>query len=122
VTRAACQTAGQLVKQGAAKVARVAGKVAQAARNQLTVAWQEGKKLAQAGWAFLRTALGVAWQMRKPLVVAVGVGTVIGVGCYCAGPLVASTVSGLAGFTGALVASTVHALRQMFLNFNLEGS
>jgi hypothetical protein len=121
-TRAACQTAGQLVKKGASKVARVAGNVVQAARHQLAVTWQEGKKLAQAGWAFLRTALGVAWHMRKPLIIAVGAGTLIGVGCYCAGPVVASTVSGLAGFTGALVASTVHALQQMFLDLNLEGT
>jgi hypothetical protein len=41
-------------------------------------------------------------QVRRSLVVAVGVGVMVGVGCFLAGPLVASAVSGFAGFVGSL--------------------
>ena len=41
-------------------------------------------------------------QVRRSLVVALGVGVVVGVGCFVAGPMVASTVSGFAGFVGSL--------------------
>ena len=57
--------------------------------------------------------LAILWACRKPLLIAVAVGLVVGLGCYLAGPLVASTVSGLAGFLGTLAAGVVKQLRQM---------
>ena len=41
-------------------------------------------------------------QVRRSLVVALGVGVMVGVGCFVAGPMVASAVSGFAGFVGSL--------------------
>ncbi len=41
-------------------------------------------------------------QVRRSLVVALGVGVLVGVGCFVAGPLVASAVSGISGFVGSL--------------------
>jgi hypothetical protein len=52
----------------------------------------------------------LAVQFHKPLLIALGVGTLIGMGCYFAGPVVASTFSGVAGFAGSLVASAVARL------------
>ena len=55
----------------------------------------------------------LARRYRKPLLVAMAVGTAVGLGCYLAGPAVSSAVSGLAGFVGSLVAGTRDRLRRM---------
>jgi hypothetical protein len=41
-------------------------------------------------------------QIRRSLVVALGIGMMVGVGCFLAGPMVASAVSAFAGFVGSL--------------------
>ncbi len=46
-------------------------------------------------------------QVRRLLAVALGIGVVVGVGCFVAGPIVASAVSGFAGFVGSL-ATALH--------------
>jgi hypothetical protein len=61
----------------------------------------------------LPALLLILWTYRKPLLIAVTVGLVVGLGCYFAGPLVASTVSGLMGFLGALVVNLLQRLRQL---------
>jgi hypothetical protein len=55
----------------------------------------------------------LARRFRRPLLIALATGAVIGLGCYLAGPVVASTVSGLAGFAGSLAAGTVSRLRRI---------
>jgi hypothetical protein len=59
----------------------------------------------------------VTWSLvrhfRKPLLVALVSGLVIGLGCYLAGPAVSSMVSGLAGFIASLAASALGRLRWM---------
>jgi hypothetical protein len=60
---------------------------------------------------FLLAAL--ARRFRRPLLIALATGTVIGLGCYLAGPVVASTVSGLAGFAMSLAAGTMSRLRRV---------
>jgi hypothetical protein len=42
-------------------------------------------------------------QVRRSLGMALGVGLIVGIGCFLAGPVVASAVSGLVGFAGSLV-------------------
>jgi hypothetical protein len=59
-------------------------------------------------------------RFRKPLLVALASGLVIGLGCYLAGPAVASTVSGLAGFAGTLAASLVGRLRRVLRRAALQ--
>jgi hypothetical protein len=41
-------------------------------------------------------------QVRRSLAVAMGIGVQVGIGCFVAGPVVASAVSGVAGFVGSL--------------------
>jgi hypothetical protein len=41
-------------------------------------------------------------QVRRSLGMALGIGVLVGVGCFVAGPVVASAVSGVAGFLGSL--------------------
>jgi hypothetical protein len=55
----------------------------------------------------------LARRYRKPLLVALAVGTAVGLGCYLAGPAVSSVVSGVTGFIGSLVASLLSRLRRM---------
>jgi hypothetical protein len=61
----------------------------------------------------LPALLMILWTYRKPLLIALAVGLVIGLGCYFAGPLVSATFSGLMGFLGALVVNLLQRLRQV---------
>jgi hypothetical protein len=62
------------------------------------------------------------WHIRKSLVLALGVGCVVGLGCYLAGPVISSLVSGLAGFAGALFGSAMNALRRALAGVSLQHS
>jgi hypothetical protein len=46
----------------------------------------------------------LTWRLRGPVLLALGVGGVVGWGCYVAGPLIASTFGGLAGAAETLSA------------------
>jgi hypothetical protein len=61
-------------------------------------------------WEAITHLLPVLWPCRRPLLLALAVGLVLGVGCYLAGPFVAATVSGLAGFAASLTVSAVAQL------------
>ncbi len=63
---------------------------------------------------WLCVAGSFAWLLRRPLLLGVTVGVTVGLGCYAAGPLVASTFSGVAGFAGSVMASTVNWGRQFW--------
>jgi hypothetical protein len=58
-------------------------------------------------------AVMLARRFRRPLLIALASGMVIGVGCYLAGPMVASTVSGLAAFAGSLAGSVLGRVRRI---------
>jgi hypothetical protein len=64
-------------------------------------------------WSTVVVAAMMTCRYRRALVIALVVGTLIGVGCYLAGPGVASCVSGVAGFFGSLIASALNHLRRM---------
>jgi hypothetical protein len=56
--------------------------------------------------------LSMLWHGRKVVLAALGAGLLVGLGCYHAGPLVASTVSGLAAFAGSVAAGVGRWLRR----------
>jgi hypothetical protein len=62
----------------------------------------------------------LARRFRRPLLVALASGLLIGLGCYLAGPTVASTVSGLAGFAGTLIANLLGRLRRVLRQAALQ--
>ena len=64
-------------------------------------------------WSGVVVAAVLAYRYRRALVIALAVGTLIGLGCYLAGPGVASFVSGVAGFIGSLIASALNHLRRV---------
>jgi hypothetical protein len=78
-------------------------------RSSQARAWE---LLLAAVYNTLPALLRLLWTYRKPVLIALGVGLVIGLGSYWAGPLVSAMFSGLAGFVGALVINLVRRLRQ----------
>jgi hypothetical protein len=102
-----------------------------------TCAWVGG--WLQTGWAWASVACGrvvagvaamcgalpallmLLWAYRRPVLVALTVGLVIGLGSYWAGPFVASFLSGLLAFVGALVVNLVRRLRAVMEAVRLPG-
>src|SRR5262249_5379511 len=66
----------------------------------------------RAFWVRTLLALHLARRLRRPLVIAAGVGLLVGVGCDYAGPVVSSAVSGAAGFAASLAAAGLRAVRR----------
>ncbi len=66
-------------------------------------------------WLRALIVFGLARQFRKPVFVSIGVGTAVGLGCFFAGPVVASVVSGLVGFAGSLTAGVLGGLRKLLV-------
>src|SRR5262249_53858784 len=88
--RAKVTAAGAAVRAGREELA---GRV----RHRMTA-------LARRAWLGGATAVLAAGHCRRPVLVAVAAGTLVGLGCYVAGPAVSSLVGGLAGFAGTLAA------------------
>ena len=57
--------------------------------------------------------LAVLWRFRLPVAGAAGVGVLVGLGCYLAGPAVSSAVGGLGGFATALATKALLWLRSL---------
>jgi hypothetical protein len=68
-----------------------------------------GRSLRQA----LPGLLVLLWQLRQPLLLAVGIGGAVGLGCYLAGPLVASLTSGLCSIVLSLAAQALLPFRRL---------
>jgi hypothetical protein len=66
-------------------------------------------------WTTLAALVPFAWKCRKQVALACVVGSALALGCWWAGPTVASTVSGLAGFAGSLFASVLKTIRRAAL-------
>jgi hypothetical protein len=108
------------VKQAVGKVTLVVSDCVDAARTRVVNAYKQARAFVQGVCAFLRASKGVARQLCKPVLVALGVGITVGLGCYLAGPVIASAVSGLAGFAGSLLASALNALRRGLAGLQLH--
>jgi hypothetical protein len=71
-------------------------------------------------WLSGLVAASLVRRFRRPLLVALASGLLLGVGCYLAGPAVASAVSGLAGFVASLAAGTLARLRRVLRRAALQ--
>jgi hypothetical protein len=58
----------------------------------------------------------LAWKLRTPVLLALGVGGTLAVACYMAGPLFASAVSGLAGMSEVLKAKARRLQGQLLMD------
>jgi hypothetical protein len=118
--RSCWHQASALVSQGRSKFSRsltqLAGDARELTRNVKRGMTSFGRRVFLGGVVLL----AMISRFRKPLVVALGVGVSLGLGCYLAGPLVSALTSGLAGFVGSLVACALNRLRQLASSFELS--
>jgi hypothetical protein len=121
-------SAGTALRQNAGSVWSWLGGVCSGIGGGLKTAWTATcagcGKLASGCVAFcqmLPALLMLLWAYRKPLLIALTVGLIVGLGSYWAGPFVASFVSGLLAFVGALVVNLVRRLQQVMEAVRLPG-
>jgi hypothetical protein len=77
---------------------------------------QAGKEIARrarGGWMLMAALAALAKRFRWQLLVALGIGVLVGAVCYFAGREVASLGCGLAGFVGSLASDAMTRLRRM---------
>jgi hypothetical protein len=77
---------------------------------------QAGKAIARrarGGWMLVMALAALAKRFRTQLLVAAGIGVLVGAVCYFAGREVASVGCGLTGFVGSLASGSVSRLRQI---------
>jgi hypothetical protein len=89
----------------------VAARLAEVRAHSAALVGRIGRVL-RAAWQGTRAALRLAGRLRYPLLLAAGVGVLVGVAAYHAGPSLAAACSGLAGFLAALGAQAGLWLRQ----------
>jgi hypothetical protein len=109
---AVAYTAGDRLKvQGGPLVAAAGAKARQAGK--------EIARRARGGWMLMMALAALAKRFRTQLLVAVGIGVLVGAVCYFAGREVASVGCGLAGFMGSLASGAMTRLRRI-LPFVIE--
>jgi hypothetical protein len=101
------------VTSAAAMAVRNVRRVCSGAARVIRRCWSVARNRVGNCLAGMRAIASLVMHFRRPLLIATGVGVLLGLGCYLSGPVVASSVSGAAGFTGSLVASGLNALRRM---------
>ena len=92
------------------KVKRAAGLAGKKLREVCAAARDAGKKvvgIAANAPAICKAVAKAAWAMRKPCVVAVGVGVLFGAACYLGGQLFSGVANGLSGAAITLSALTL---------------
>jgi hypothetical protein len=72
-------------------------------------------------WSCLRGGGRFVGRLRRPLLIAVGIGAVVGVGAYLLGPWLSTAAGGLAGFTTSLAVQAGTRLRQSLRSFPAQG-
>jgi hypothetical protein len=112
VAKQTVSRAVHVAKQTASKTMQAARGCANAVCTRLVNTYHLAKALVGGIGTFLAVVADLGRQLRNRLLLALAVGVVVGVGCYLGGPVIASTVSGLAGFAGSLLASAINALRR----------
>jgi hypothetical protein len=111
-----------VAKQAASKATQAAKGYAKAVCTRLVSTCRRAKALVGRIGTFLAVVADLGRQLRKRLLLALAVGVVVGVGCYLGGPVIASAVSGLAGFGGSLLVSALNALRRGLASLQLHHS
>jgi ElaB/YqjD/DUF883 family membrane-anchored ribosome-binding protein len=72
-------------------------------------------------WQGLPGLFLLLWQLRKPLLLAMGLGSMVGLSCYFAGPLVASLASGLSSIILTLAAQALLSFRRLLTLVRVKG-
>jgi hypothetical protein len=98
--------ASNKVKEMGSSLVKVASTKVQQARKKIV-------RSIRRGWMLMSALAVLAKRFRTQLVVAVGVGVLVGVVCYFAGREIASLGCGLAVFVGSLATGVTNRLRRM---------
>src|SRR5215475_9251844 len=93
--------ASNKVKSMGSLLVKVASTKVQQARKEIV-------RSIRSGWMLMNTLAALAKRFRKQLVVAIGVGVLVGMICYFAGREIASIGCGLSGFVGTLASGVVN--------------
>ncbi len=113
------KSAGGTVLAGVGRARARVGEMLHRTWTGLGTGLQAGRRyvtsLTRRTWLRTLIVFGLARQFRKPVLVSLGVGTAVGLGCFFAGPLVASVFSGLVGFAGSLTAGVLGGLRKLLV-------
>jgi hypothetical protein len=110
---AACTTMAGWARKAYTRTVGAATGCTEGVVSKITHACRRTRTALKAGWRRTLLALTLAGRMRKALLAALAAGLTVGLGCYYAGPVVSSLVSGVAGFAGSLAAGATRALRGM---------
>jgi hypothetical protein len=109
-----------LVERGRDKATEAVAALQQG-RQTLAVSVRRGMSaFARRVWLSGFVTAGLLRRFRRPIMVAAVSGLLLGIGCYLAGPTVASTVSGVAGFAASLTAGTLGRLRRILRQAALQ--
>jgi hypothetical protein len=103
---AVTMAAGEKLKAKGGPLVATAGVKLRQARKEIV-------QRARSGWMLMAALAALAKRFRTQLLVALGIGVLVGVVCYFAGREVASLGCGLAGFVGSLASGAVSRLRRI---------
>jgi hypothetical protein len=109
----AWHTAKAVARVAGGKAVKAANRCLIAGRAKLQEVRQRVRSKARASWMLAIALAALAKRFRKQVLVALGVGVLVGVICYFGGREIASIGCGLAGFTGSLATGAVNRLRRM---------
>jgi hypothetical protein len=95
------------------KVKGMGSSLVKMASTKVQQARKEIVRSIRSGWMLMNALAALAKRFRKQLVVAVGIGVLVGFVCYFAGREIASIGCGLSGFLGSLATGVMNRLRRM---------
>ena len=112
LVRAAKGTWTKIVMVGN-KLKGIGSSLVKVASTKVQQARKEIVRSVQRGWMLMTALVALAKRFRTQLLLAVGVGVMVGVVCYFAGREIASIGCGFAGFVGTLASEVVSRVRRM---------
>jgi hypothetical protein len=118
----AWHTAKTVAGMAGSKVMEAANRCLIAGRAKLQEMREQVSRKARTGWTLAVALTALARRFRKQLLVALGVGVLVGVVFYLGGREVASVGCGLAGFAVSLATGAVNRLRRMLPFLVASGS
>jgi hypothetical protein len=102
------------VKAAWSKAKTVASSLATAASSKAKQVGKQAIQRAKIGWMWTVAIVALAKRFRTHLLVAAGIGLLVGVVCYLGGREIASLGCGLAGFMGSLAMDAVDRVRRLY--------
>jgi hypothetical protein len=112
--KGACSKVVAMANAAGAKVKTMANSVVTTASNKVHQAGKQITQRAKTCWMWTVALAALAKQFRVQLLVAVGIGVLVGVVCYLGGREIASLGCGLAGFLGSLATNAVDRVGRMY--------